>query len=103
MIASREDGSWHIETIGYKGAGPQRAKDFFESFFRAVSRIKDGASRIAIALPSQFHLGLPQRAAQYGVAWLRIGDAFPEVEIWLVDCATSRVTRSSWNSWLITN
>ena len=27
----------HIEVIGYKASGPARAKDFYESFFRAVS------------------------------------------------------------------
>lgn len=101
LLAVRDRATWHIETIAFKSSPPQRSSDFFAVFFRAVSRIKDGAAHIAIGLPAEFEAGLPQRAAQYGEAWCRIGMAFPELEIWLVDCAKRVVTRSRWSSWLV--
>ena len=51
MIMQKGKKEFHIEIIGYKSAGSARAKDFFEVFFRAVSRIKDGARHCVIALP----------------------------------------------------
>jgi len=89
-----------IEVIGYKKSPPARAKDFFESFFRAISRIKDGPGNCVIALPSQFRVGLPARAKQYGEAWTRIGNAFPELEIWLIDTQARSRTLTRWNDWL---
>ncbi len=58
----------YIEVIGYKASGPARARDFFQAFFRAISRIKDGAKYCVIAMPSLAERGLVQRAHQYGVA-----------------------------------
>src|SRR4051812_45452273 len=79
LMATRGKETWHIETIAYKSSPSQRSQDFFSIFFRAISRLKDGANRIAIALPADFGAGLHQRAAQYGEAWRRLGDAFPEL------------------------
>ena len=53
IIAERNGKKWHIEVIGYKKSGPARAKDFYEAFFRAVSRLNDGAEHCVIALASQ--------------------------------------------------
>jgi len=71
-----------------------------QAFFRAVSRIEDGATRCIIALPSRWANGLPQRARQYGKAWLRIGQAFPELEIWLVDTKARTYATTKWSDWL---
>ncbi len=89
----------HIEVIGYKSSGPVRAKDFYESFFRAVSRLSDGADRCVIALPHLFKKGLPARAGQHGEAWRRLGDAFPELEIWLVNVDEDSYAPSKRNEW----
>lgn len=91
---------FHIEVIGYKSSPPARAKDFFESFFRSVSRLKDGAETVVIALVKNWKSGLPQRASQYGVAWQRIGVAFPELQIWIFDPDTGDLAMTPWNSWL---
>jgi hypothetical protein len=100
ILAKKEDEEHlHIEVIGYKASGPARAKDFFESFFRAVSRIKDGAHRCIIAMPMLAEQGLPTRAHHYGEAWLRIGQVFPELEIWLVNTEVQSYKRSKWNDW----
>lgn len=100
IVAERNGSQIHIEVIGHKSSGPARAKDFYEVFFRAVSRLKDGATECVIALPDLAVRGLPARARQYGVAWYRIGDAFPELQIWLVDIDAKKYEKTTWNQWL---
>jgi hypothetical protein len=74
-----------IECIGFQEAKSTRSKQFYEVFFRTISRLKDGANRCVMALPFRFNNGMNRRARQYGISWSRIGKAFPELEIWLVD------------------
>ncbi len=100
IVARRGTELLHIETIGYKRAGPARAKDFYEGFFRAVSRLNDGATRCVLALSNKAKIGLAQRAKQHRIAWLRIADAFPELEIWLMDTKQNTYERSTWRGWV---
>lgn len=100
ILARMEDTEYHIEVIGYKSSGPARAKDFYEAFFRAISRLKDEANTCVIALPDRVRIGLPIGAKQYGIAWNRIGQAFPKLEIWLVDVDKETFERTKWNDWL---
>lgn len=100
ILATKADEQWHIEVIGYKATGPARAKDFYESFFRAVSRLNDGARHCVIAQAEQARVGLPARAKQHHVAWSRIAQAFPELEIWLVDTEACKYGRTRWGDWL---
>lgn len=100
ILATKAHEQWHIEVIGYKSSGPARAKDFYESFFRAVSRLNDGATHCVIAQAEQARVGLPARAKQHCVAWSRIAQAFPELEIWLVDTEACKHERTRWGEWL---
>lgn len=100
IIATKGNEQLHVEVIGFKSSPPARSKDFYEVFFRAISRIKDGATLCVIALPSRSADGLPLRARQYGIAWQRLGQAFPELQIWLVDVENQSYTRATWNEWL---
>ncbi|MCH8090210.1 MAG: restriction endonuclease [Chloroflexi bacterium] len=100
IIATRDDEAYHIEAIGYKKAGSVRAKDFYEAFFRIVSRLNDGAVHCILALSCLAEIGLPARAKQHRVAWRRISDAFPELEIWLVDTDNRLYRRTSWGQWI---
>lgn len=101
LIAQKGNKKYYIEVIGFKKFPPARSKDFYEVFFRAVSRLKDGAKSIVITLPERFGNGLNRRASQYGEAWKRIGDAFPELEIWLVNCEQPySYKQTTWNKWL---
>jgi hypothetical protein len=100
VVAKKGSAKICVEVIGYKSSGPARAKDFFEVFLRAVSRIKDGAGKCVIALPSRAKVGLPARAKQYGVARRRLGEAFPELELWLVDVEEGTLEETHWNDWL---
>ena len=99
IVATRDEETFHIEVIGYKSSPPARAKDFYEGFFRTVSRLNDGATHCVLALSSRAGVGLPARAGQHRQAWLRIADAFPELEIWLVDTANRTYQRKTWREW----
>jgi hypothetical protein len=99
IIATRENECLHIEVIAFKRSPPARAKDFYECFFRAVSRLEVGANECVIALPARFGKGLPQRVKATGRAWHRIGDAFPELKIWLINTEEQSITRRTWREW----
>jgi len=99
IIATRKSERLFIEAIAFKQSAPARAKDFYEIFFRAVSRLKDGATLCVVALPSRFGMGLRQRAKAIGPAWCRIGNSFPELEIWLVNTTEDTIERRDWTSW----
>jgi len=100
ILATKDKETFHIETIGYKSKGSARAKDFYEVFFRAVSRLNDGATHCVIALPNCFEEGLPARVKQHKIAWERIGKAFPELEIWLIDVDNKTYKRTKWINWV---
>lgn len=101
LIAHKGNKKHHIEIIGFQEAKSVRSRQFYEIFFRSISRLKDGAHSIVIALPKRFADGLNKRASQYGEAWERIGKAFPELEIWLVNCEQPYSYRQTkWNDWL---
>lgn len=101
IIATKNNEDWHIEVIGFKESGPARAKDFYEVFFRSISRLnyKD-CKHCIIATPERSRRGLPIRAKIYRVAWERIAKVFPELEIWLVDVENKKYQRTSWIYWL---
>lgn len=100
VVASRGGERIHIEVIGFKSNPPTRSLDFSQVFFRAVSRLNLGATACVMALPARFGRGLPRRVSQYTVAWERIANAFPELQIWLVDTDAGAIERTSWSDWL---
>lgn len=100
ILAKKEGKTIYIEVIGFKSAGSTRARDFYEIFFRAISRLNEDATDCVIAMPKQFEIGLPQRAKQYYVSWERIGKAFPELKIWLIDIEKKTYKRTDWGEWL---
>jgi hypothetical protein len=99
IVAQTGTESLHIEAIAFKNSPPARAKDFYEVFFRAVSRLQSDATFCIIALPSRFGKGLPRRANSIGAAWYRIGESFPELKIWLVNTVEGSIERTDWNDW----
>jgi hypothetical protein len=100
IVATIGAEAYYIEVIGYKSSPPQRSRDFFEGFFRAISRLNQGATHCVLAVPKEFGTGLPRRAQHYGLSWSRIGSAFPELEIWLVDNDAEQFAPTSWDEWL---
>lgn len=99
IIAQKDGTKVFIECIGFQEVPPLRSKQFYEVFFRAVSRLKNGARKCVMALPIRFKDGMNQRAKHYGEAWKRIGDVFPELEIWFVDVENDAYEEHKWNDW----
>ena len=95
-----------IEVIGYKVRGPSRSKDFFEGFWRTISRLDEDKeqyfegrtsalqTKIVLAVPNEYKRGMKKRITQYATAWPRIASAFPELEIWFV--SESHFDRYPW-------
>jgi len=69
IIAHKEGIHVFIECIGFQEHPPTRSKQFYEAFFRAISRLKEGAHKCVIAVPARFKRGMPARSRQYGKAW----------------------------------
>ena len=93
-----------IEVIGFQSAPPTRSKEFFECFFRAVSRDQGKhGDRLVMALPIRFARGKVQRKRQYGIAWEKIGNAFPNLEIWYVDTHNGHVVERSWTQCVLSS
>jgi hypothetical protein len=88
-----------IECIGFQDVPPLRSKQFYEAFFRAISRLRDGATQCIMALPVRFGNGMDRRARHYGMAWQRIANIFPELRIWLVNTKTGEVEQHTWGDW----
>lgn len=100
ILAKKGKEKLYIEVISFKSSGPARSKDFFQAFFRAISRLDEGATYCIIALPERFENGLPARVKKYRTAWKRIAESFPELEIWLVDLQNESYKRTKWGDWL---
>jgi hypothetical protein len=99
--ASMDDKDWYIEIIQNQESGVERIQNFFQAFFQALSRLNNkGCKHIVIAMPQNMRKILPVRAKIYKVAWKRIAEAFPELEIWLVDTETKKYQKTSWIYWL---
>jgi hypothetical protein len=100
ILAQKNGRLTAVECIGFQDIPPLRSKQFYEAFFRAISRLEQGVEECVMALPQRFGSGMERRARHYGIAWKRIAEAFPELEIWLVDTETSRYVRTKWGDWL---
>lgn len=99
ILATKNGESYHIEVIAYKSSGSMRARDFFEGFFRTISRLNDGAKHCILALSQDWENGLPARAKQHHEAWMRIATAFPELETWIVNVKTRAYRPVPWHDW----
>ncbi len=97
VIAARGRARVFVEVIGFQSVPPIRSREFYECFFRAISRDEDRTGdRLAMALPIRFSEGMRQRKSHYARAWDKIGRAFPNLEIWYVDTKTDTVVERSW-------
>lgn len=97
VVAEKDGEKVVAEVIGYKASGPARRSDFAVAFWVAIGRVDDYPdAKVVIALPSQFERGLGARLDSRRGAWERIGKAFPELEIWLVDVLGQDYKRCPW-------
>lgn len=99
--ATKDKEKWYIEITGYGETGIEKTGDFYRAFFQAISRLNNkGCRHVVIAMPESSRKILPIRAKAYKVAWKRIAESFPELEIWLVDVEGRKYQRTPWSYWL---
>jgi hypothetical protein len=99
--ASKDDKNWYIEVIGSEGSRREMVNDFYAVFFRAVSRLNNkDCHHCIITVPEILSKFLYIRARIYRVAWERIAENFPELEIWTVDTKNKTYRRTSHTYWL---
>jgi len=97
IIAKHGKSTWFVEVIGFQGVPSIRSREFYEAFFRIISRDRDNPDdTLVLALPMRFKDGMRQRKQQYPVAWDKLGKAFPNLRIWYADTEHNIVEQHSW-------
>lgn len=90
--------TWFVEVIGFQSHPPTRSREFYEAFFRVISRDRDNPDDIlVIGLPKRFKDGMRQRKQQYPVAWGKLGKAFPNLRLWYVDTEQIALEEYPWS------
>jgi len=99
IIATKGMSTWFVEVIGFQGVPPVRSREFYEAFFRIISRDRNNPNDILVmALPKRFKTGMRQRVRQYPVAWSKLGKVLPNLNIWYIDTEQSKVEEYPWSS-----
>jgi hypothetical protein len=99
IIATHRESTCFIEVIGFQSNPPIRSREFYEAFFRIISRDRNDLNDLLVlALPNRFKHGMPQRKHQYSVAWEKLGKAFPNLKIWYVDLDAGSVEEYPWTN-----
>lgn len=107
LILKKDGLTYYIEAIAFNENKGKNQSDFWKAFAQAISRLNPKqnwgeakkANKIVIALPYRFKNGWESRVAIHGKdVWRRIGDAFPELQIWFVETDKLGKPKSySWN------
>jgi hypothetical protein len=91
--------TWFVEVIGFQEVPPVRSREFYEAFFRVISRDRnDPEDILVLALPRRFKDGMKQRVRNYPVAWDKLGRAFPNLKVWYVDTEQGTVEEYAWST-----
>ena len=97
--ATRGKYTWFVEAIGFEERPWIRSREFYEAFFRVISRDRDNPDDVLVlALPKRFKNGMRQRKQQYPIAWEKLGKAFPNLGFWYVDTQSNIVDEYSWSN-----
>jgi len=99
IIARHSKSTWFVEVIGFQSHPPTRSREFYEAFFRVISRDRDNLDDVLVlSLPKRFKDGMKQRKQQYPAAWEKLGKAFPNLRIWYVDTEQNIVEEYTWST-----
>jgi len=91
--------TWFVEVIGFQSHPPTRSREFYEAFFRVISRDRGNPDDVlVIGLPKRFKDGMKQRKEQYPVSWEKLGKAFPNLRLWYVDVERDTLEECSWSA-----
>lgn len=99
ITAKKSDSTYFIEVIGFQSHPPIRSREFYEAFFRAISRDRNNPNNIlVIGLPIRFKNGMKQRKYQYPIAWEKLGRVFPNLKLWYIDTEQNTMQERFWNN-----
>ena len=99
ITATRGVSTWFVEVIGFQSHPPIRSREFYEAFFRVISRDRDNPDDVLVlGLPNRFKDGMRQRKQQYSVAWRKLGKAFLNLRLWYVDTEENTVEEYPWSN-----
>lgn len=99
IVAKHASSTYFVEVIGFQEHPPTRSREFYECFFRAISRDRDNPQDgLVLGLPMRFKDGMRQRKQQYPVAWPKLGRAFPNLKVWYIDTEQDKIEEYSWSS-----
>jgi hypothetical protein len=97
IIAKRGESTCFVEIIGFQSHPPTRSREFYEAFFRIISRDRNNPhDHLVLALPKRFKDGMKQRKQHYSVAWDKLAKAFPNLKLWYVDTGLNAVQEYQW-------
>ncbi|MCZ7404644.1 MAG: hypothetical protein O8C67_06895 [Candidatus Methanoperedens sp.] len=107
LILKKDGLTYYIEAIAFNENKGKNQSDFWKAFAQAISRLnrdsiwesnREKPDKIVIALPEEFKRGWKSRVNIHGKdVWCRIGNAFPELEIWFVK--TDKPDKPDIHSW----
>ncbi len=95
--------TYYIEAIAFNEKKGKNQSDFWKAYAQAISRLNRESNwgkpdKIVIAHPEEFKRGWKSRVEIHGKdVWCRIGNAFPELEIWFVK--TDKPDKPDIHSW----
>jgi len=100
IVAENDRSTYFVEVIGFQEVPPIRSREFYEAFFRVISRDRDNIANdiLALGLPKRFKDGMRQRKQQYPKAWEKLGRAFPNLRLWYVDTELDTVEEYPWSN-----
>jgi hypothetical protein len=99
IVAKSGKSTWFVEVIGFQEKPWIRSREFYEAFFRIISRDRGNPNdNLVLVLPKRFKNGMRQRKLQYPVAWGKLGKAFPNLRLWYVDTEQDTLEEYSWSN-----
>lgn len=99
IIAKFGESTCFVEIIGFQSHAPIRSREFYEAFFRVISRDRNNPQdSLVLALPKRFKDGMRQRKQHYSVAWNKMGEAFPNLKLWYVNTDEDTVEEYQWSN-----
>jgi len=93
IVARHGKYTWFVEVIGFQEKPWIRSREFYEAFFRIISRDRDNPAddTLVLGLPKRFKDGMRQRKQQYPVAWEKLSKAFPNLRVWYADTTQNTI------------
>jgi hypothetical protein len=100
IVARHKMSTYFVEIIGFQEVPSIRSREFYEAFFRVISRDRDNPADdvLVLALPKRFKDGMRQRKQQYPKAWEKLGKTFSNLWLWYVDTELNVIEEYPWSN-----